>query len=437
MGERERSVAVIGGGPMGLTTAYEIAKTGVKVTLFEQAERLGGMSVQITFDGTRLERYYHFVCGPDETTFKYLDEFGLGHRLKWRETHLGFYYGGKLHDWGNPLALLRFPHLSLAQKIRYGLHVLQAKNVQDWSAYENRSAASWIQEWVDERTYAMLWQRLFELKFYEYQDNLSAAWIGTRIKRIALSRKSMFEERLGYLEGGSEILIEAAAHCIQDMGGKIRTQAAVEHIKIGGQPGAQKVQGVIVDGRFEPFDQVISTIPLPYLVKMAPDLPPDEAEKVANIVNVGVVCVLLKLKRQFTRNFWLNVNDPDIDIPGLIEFTNLNPLDGSHILYAPFYMPQTHPKYARDGQAFIDETIAALKRIRPDFTEDDVVAATSSRYHYAQPVCTPGFAAKLPPMQSAVEGLYMADTSHYYPEDRSISESMRVGGQLARMAAAT
>jgi hypothetical protein len=37
-------------------------------------------------------------------------------------------------------------------------------------------------------------------------------------------------------------------------------------------------------------------------------------------------------------------------------------------------------------------------------------------------------------MRSKVGGLYMADTSHYYPEDRSISESMRIGAQLATMA---
>ena len=39
-------------------------------------------------------------------------------------------------------------------------------------------------------------------------------------------------------------------------------------------------------------------------------------------------------------------------------------------------------------------------------------------------------------MQSKIDGLFLADTSHYYPEDRSISESMRVGAELARMAAA-
>jgi len=30
--------------------------------------------------------------------------------------------------------------------------------------------------------------------------------------------------------------------------------------------------------------------------------------------------------------------------------------------------------------------------------------------------------------------LVLADTSHYYPEDRSISESLRVGGMLADLA---
>jgi hypothetical protein len=37
-------------------------------------------------------------------------------------------------------------------------------------------------------------------------------------------------------------------------------------------------------------------------------------------------------------------------------------------------------------------------------------------------------------MKSGLEGLILADTSHYYPEDRSISESLRIGGMLADLA---
>ena len=60
-----------------------------------------------------------------------------------------------------------------------------------------------------------------------------------------------------------------------------------------------------------------------------------------------------------------------------------------------------------------------------------MLAAKVSRYEFAQTICTPGFYDLLPPMQSGLAGFYMADTSYYYPEDRSIAESVAVGRSLA------
>ena len=74
------------------------------MTVLERDDRIGGMSAQIDFDGTHIERYYHFVCAPDETTFEYLKEFGLEERLRWTDTHMGFLPHGRLHDWGHPSA---------------------------------------------------------------------------------------------------------------------------------------------------------------------------------------------------------------------------------------------------------------------------------------------------------------------------------------------
>jgi protoporphyrinogen oxidase len=348
---------------------------------------------------------------------------------------MGFYHRGRLHDWGHPVALLKFPHLSLSQKVRYGLHVMRAKKIKDWRPYDEISSTDWLHRWIGREAYDVLWRSLFHYKFYEHQHSLSAAWLGTRIKRVALSRKSLFEEQLGYLEGGSEVLLEAVAERLRDLGGRIELRAGVEEVAVAGPEGDLRVLGVRVAGETLAFDRVISTIPLPYLTHLVPALPEDERQKVAAIRNVGVVCVLLKLKRPFTRNFWMNINDPRIEIPGLIEYTNLNPLDGSAIVYAPYYMPQSHPKYRRDFQAFIDETLAYMKLIRPDFSpETELIAATASRYQFSQTVCSPGFYDALPPMASQVQGLFMADTSHYYPEDRSISESKRIGALLALLA---
>lgn len=421
---------MIGAGPMGLAAAYELAKAGCAVTVFERDDRIGGMSACIDFAGTPIERYYHFICRPDHTTFHYLREFGLEDRLRWTATKMGFYYDGRLHDWGHPLALLRFPGLGLADKLRYGLHVMRAKGIEDWRPYDAFSSTQWLQRWLGPRAYDVLWRSLFHFKFYELQDQLSAAWLGTRIKRVALSRRSLFTEEMGYLVGGSQVLLQAVDARLRALGGQVRLGAAVQEVAI--EDG--RAAGVRIEGEVQGFDRVISTIPLPYLVRVMPGLPADEKAKVAAIKNVGVVCVLLKLERPFTRNFWMNINDPRIEIPGLIEYTNLNPLDGSSVVYAPYYMPQTHPKYRRDFQVFIDETLAYMKLIRPDFDATaEVVAATASRYEFAQTVCSPGFYDALPPMRSKVRGLYMADTSHYYPEDRSISESMRVGAVLAGM----
>jgi protoporphyrinogen oxidase len=187
-----------------------------------------------------------------------------------------------------------------------------------------------------------------------------------------------------------------------------------------------------VGGELRPYDTVVSTIPLPYLVKLAPELPHDERAKVEAIVNIGVVCAVFKLKHSITHNFWTNINDSGIAIPGLIEYSNLNPLPCT-VVYAPFYMPVTNAKYGQPPAAFIDEVKGYLKRLNPAFQDDWVLAANAFRYEFAQTVCTPGFFDTLPPMRSKVRGLFLADTSHYYPEDRSISESMRLGRRLAAL----
>jgi len=82
---------------------------------------------------------------------------------------------------------------------------------------------------------------------------------------------------------------------------------------------------------------------------------------------------------------------------------------------------------------FSNEEVAAYAA---QFKPDWVLASHCHRYDFAQTICPPGFAAMLPPMKTPIAGFYMADTSYYYPEDRSISESVKIGRELARAALA-
>jgi protoporphyrinogen oxidase len=311
-------------------------------------------------------------------------------------------------------------------KLRYARHVFMASKRSDWSALDHQSAREWIVRQAGAKVWELLWKRSFELKFYEYSDYVAAPWLGARIKRLAASRRSIFQEELGYIDGGTEVLVEALVKGIEANGGKVLCGEAVQKVEIrdGGVIGAQTARG------WFDADEVISTIPTPYVTKLMPGLPDSHRAKLEAIRNIGVVCVVLKLARSVTPHFWVNINDARAGVPGLVEFSNLRPTP-QHIVYVPFYMPQGNPKFARADQAFIDESKDVVRLVNPNITEQDFVDAAVGRLRYAQPVCEPGFGQKLPPTQTPVRGLQIADTSFYYPEDRGVSESVRLAKQIA------
>ena len=78
------------------------------------------MAAHFDLGGLSIERYYHFVCKADRATFDLLDELGIGDRMRWVPTSMGYYIDGQLYRFGDPVSLLKFPKLSLIEKLRYG-----------------------------------------------------------------------------------------------------------------------------------------------------------------------------------------------------------------------------------------------------------------------------------------------------------------------------
>ncbi len=427
-------LVILGAGPMGLAAGWQAVKRGYDVDILEAGDRPGGMAAHFDFDGLSIERFYHFCCLSDYDTLEILNELGLADKMTWVTTQMGLYFSGRLYQWGNPLALLAFPKLGPIGKLRYGLQVFLATRRKDWSKLDKLNAEQWYVGWLGRRGYERLWKPLIELKFHDESKNVSAAWMWQRMSRLGRSRKSLFEERLGYIEGGSETLMEAMATAIRARGGRIHLGAPAKGILTS----EGRVTAVTTaDGRTLQCDRVISTIPTPLVPDLLGDDYADLKDQYRRIRNIGVVCVIHKLAKPATKYFWVNVLDSKFQIPGFIEFSRLRPMDKS-VVYVPFYMPQSHADFDQPDDFFIDSSWRLLKSVNPRLTDADRLNSKVGRLRYAQPVYEPRFKDILPSVQTPILGLQIADTAFYYPEDRGISESFRLAkvmvGQLEESA---
>ncbi|MDA9637001.1 NAD(P)/FAD-dependent oxidoreductase [SAR86 cluster bacterium] len=425
----KKEIAILGAGPMGLACAFYAIKKGYKVTIFEAAPFAGGMAAHFDFNGLSIEKYYHFMCKSDFDTFQLLDELKISKKLKWRNTSMGYYIDGDLYKWGDPFSLLFFKKFNFLSKIRYGINAFLTGKRKNFDSLEGISAEEWLKKWIGEEAYALTWEKIMHYKFYEYAPKISASWIATRMKRVANSRKSIFQEELGYLEGGSKTLIDAMVIWIKKNGGEIKLAEAVTKIEIF--QGTAK--GLLTSEKSYDFDQIISTIPTPYLKDILKEAPTDMIIEYSQIENIGVVCVIYKLRKSLSPHFWLNINDSRFEIPGIIEFSNLRKMDNDEkIIYLPFYMPLSNPKFQKDKDFFFRETFAYLKIINPDISEEDILDFSINKLKYAQPICDVDFKKRIPEIKTRINNLYIADTCFYYPEDRGISESTKLAKEIVQ-----
>lgn len=429
-------VAIIGAGAAGLSAGYELSKRGIPVEIFERDNSLGGLAGSFLLDDGYVEKFYHFICLNDFTYQQTLQELGLQHLLRWRLTDMGQYYNGRIFSLGRPFDLLSFTPLPLADKIRMGLHIrkIQKAHWDEWKPLEHVPIDDWLQSTFGPNVFRVLHEPMVRLKFGDYRKKISAAWMWARIHRLGRSRtKIRNREKVGYVEGGSQIIMDALGEAIQQNGGSITLNASVEKLLLG----KDSVRGIVVNGKERTYDSVVSTVALPAFLRLMPaSLQGDYWTRLRNIESIGVICVFLRSTKSFGKFFWTNISDPRIEMAGVIEYTNLNPLrhlGGDSILYLPQYIPSSVEKFSKPDQEIIQEYLGYLKLINPEFSDDHVKDVFVFREKYAQPICEVGFTKDIPDIRTPLRGLYLTDSSQLHPDDRTISNSLGLGKSAASL----
>lgn len=421
-----KTIGIVGGGVAGLMAAWELARLGYDVELHEAGSTLGGLASAFDFDGMRIERFYHFICQHDRTLLETCERLGIDSELRWRETKTGFFHDGRLYRFGSALDLLRFRPLNAIDKLRFGLNILYSRQFTRWPLLEDQPAKRWLIDRIGPRAYSVIWDPLLRVKFDQYQEEISAAWMWHRIHRVATSRKSLFRrERFGHLVGGSETLIDRLRRAAEEAGAKIRLGSACKGLWVEGE----QCRGLQLESGAQPYDAVICALPLPVFRQLLPSQDSDYARRLQSIRFIGVVCMILRLKRSISPNFWLNVHDPRISFNGIIEYSHLNGderLGGRSIVYIPYYLESNRERYSYSDERLFDEYCAALGVLNPEFSRDWVEAYRVFRAPHAQPICHTRFSEVVPPVETPWSGCYLVESTQLYPADRVISGTLRL-----------
>src|SRR5204862_1358806 len=118
-------------------------------------------------------------------------------------------------------------------RVRAGLAVKLAQRMREEDLAPLKATA-WLRKMFGERTYRVIWEPLMLFKFAEHADEISAAWIWARMVRLSRSRTSPWREELGYVEGGSKVVLEGLGRDLEARGGRAVRNAGAGRIGIAG-----------------------------------------------------------------------------------------------------------------------------------------------------------------------------------------------------------
>ena len=431
-------VGIIGGGVAGLAAAYHLTKGGHFVEVFEQSDFLGGQASTFDVFGGRLERGYHHLFVSDTEITELIQDLGLGDKLAWLESSVGFFHGGKIWDFASPMDLLRFKPLPIFDRFRVGLWTLLLQKTKSYRKFEGVTAKDWLSRRMGRKGYEVIWEPLLRGKFGEFYDKIGMTWIWNKVTLRVASRKGAGQkEHLGYPMGSFGEVIDYLAADIGRQGGVVHTSAAVTKIVESGRSATSldvQLDGSTIDRR--DYDAIIATTPSYVFTRLSPPLPPVYQAKLDGIEYLSAVLMVLVMDRPFTNKYWLNIADPGMPFVALIEHTNLidpEVYGGKHILYISNYPSRGSELYLKSAEELMDLFVPHLQKINPDFDRTWVVEYHHHRVDGAQPIVGVNYGINMPEHRTPFQGLYLANTTQIYPEDRGTNYSVRMGREVAQM----
>jgi UDP-glucose-4-epimerase GalE len=324
----QERVAVIGAGPAGITAAYELARKGARVDVYEASSQVGGLAKSIELWGQRVDLGPHRFFSSDARVNRlWLEIAGRDYQMVDRLTRI--LYNNRLFYYplrpANALWNLgAFEALRCGASYAFG----RASGSQKEGSFE---------DWV----VAAFGRRLFEIFFKTYSEKLWGISCGEldqdfaaqRIKRLSLYEaiKGAFRpgaanehktlvDRSAYPKDGTGVIYDRMAAKVCATGNNVYLETPVQQVVV--RDGV--VEGIrLVNGEFRPYRQVISSMPLTLLAQRIPGAPETIRAHCSKLRYRNTILVYLRVEAQnlFPDN-WLYVHSPDLRAGRVTNFRN-------------------------------------------------------------------------------------------------------------------
>jgi len=448
------SIGIVGGGLLGLSLADRLQKLGHRVTVLEAAPHFGGLAAAWTlpvqasrpcegsgsstptrpFTGSARQevtwdKFYHVILQSDAFTHELLRDLGLGNDFVGVETKTGFYTDGRLYSMSNSWEFLKFPPLGLWSKFRLGCTISHAAKVTDWKSLEKTPVVDWLTTWSGRKTVEKIWLPLLRAKLGDSYKIASAAFIWATIQRMYAARRSgMKKELFGYVRGGYGLIVDRYTERLAERGVQLRSGSPVA--RIDSADDGPRVE--LTSGETLTFDRVICTAVPPQVPKLLPTLTDEETALLNGVTYQGIVCASVLLRKPLDCFYVTNITDDWVPFTGVIEMSALvdrAEFGGNHLVYLPKYVAPDDPVMTEPDASIRERFTAALERMYPHFSRDDVLTFQIARVKHVFAVPTLNYSERLPPMATSLPGVYLVNSAHIVNGTLNVNETLQLAAR--------
>ena len=424
----KRSVDIIGAGISGLATAYYLDKAcpDAIIRIWEKDKGPGGLASNFETGDFSVEKFYHHMFRRDVALQTLLRELGMGEDIAWKPASTGSYYFSQPYRLSSPADLLKFKPLPPLERFRFGLMMLHCRRIKDWQKLDKINVRDFILQKYGKTVYNVIWEPLLRAKFGPHSNNISMAWLWSKLVDRGGSRNWSGFEYLGYVKGGLGRMFDRLVDVLRKKGHDIHFEMPVERLEIDHK---RNIQALWAGGKKIETDVTVCCTQVPDLARL---IPPDfqnyksDLDRIHFLANVSLILIL---KKSLAKFYWNNVYDSDSPFTGVIEQTNFaDPRDfkNKHLVYISSYILEGDKRLNMTSNELFNYYLPYIQKMFPDFSPDNVTDTMIWSAPYAQPIVHVDYLKTIPDIQTPISNLLLCSMAQIYPHDRQVSNAVEL-----------